>query len=262
MPVLPGDPEVRHASHRVVADGGFAVTRVEFGTHSGTHIDAPARCARARTELTPCRWKRSSGPARVIGCGKAGRARRSLLTTSVKRCPRRAAYCRDQLGPPIWANRSYSKRFPALSGAVERLAAARIQVLGLDALGECSEELALHHRLLDSGIMMKDSSNFTAAGGVSLVVAPFPLRVWTARRAVLSHLLPRKAYSPSTLSTGNLADAAGGRRHRLPVRRPPSSALPSTGSRSARWGSSIFWRVERASATGMIFGSCCSRSST
>ena len=42
MPVYPGDPEVATAPATSIAVDGFAVTALQLGTHSGTHVDAPS----------------------------------------------------------------------------------------------------------------------------------------------------------------------------------------------------------------------------
>lgn len=42
MPVYPGDPEVRIDRALSVSDDGVEVARLELGSHSGTHIDAPS----------------------------------------------------------------------------------------------------------------------------------------------------------------------------------------------------------------------------
>src|ERR671933_1872403 len=42
MVTYPGDPEVRTERAAAIADGDLAnLTRLDFGVHSGTHIDAP-----------------------------------------------------------------------------------------------------------------------------------------------------------------------------------------------------------------------------
>lgn len=56
MPVYPGDPEVRFSSALTIEHDGSAVTAVAFGSHTGTHLDAPAHLiAGGRTvdELLP-----------------------------------------------------------------------------------------------------------------------------------------------------------------------------------------------------------------
>lgn len=42
MQTYPGDPAVRVESAATVAEDGYAVERVELGSHTGTHVDAPA----------------------------------------------------------------------------------------------------------------------------------------------------------------------------------------------------------------------------
>ena len=42
MPVYPGDPEVRITPALTHTENGVAVERVHLGSHTGTHIDAPA----------------------------------------------------------------------------------------------------------------------------------------------------------------------------------------------------------------------------
>ncbi len=42
MPVYPGDLEVRIEDALTYAEHGASVSRVHFGSHTGTHIDAPA----------------------------------------------------------------------------------------------------------------------------------------------------------------------------------------------------------------------------
>lgn len=42
MPVYPGDPQVTITPVLNIHDDGAAVARVELGTHTGTHLDAPA----------------------------------------------------------------------------------------------------------------------------------------------------------------------------------------------------------------------------
>lgn len=41
-PVYPGDPSPRVETAATVAEDGYRVSRLEIGTHTGTHIDAPS----------------------------------------------------------------------------------------------------------------------------------------------------------------------------------------------------------------------------
>ena len=41
-PAMPGDPQMSISKHSDIAAHGFALSRVCFGSHQGTHIDAPS----------------------------------------------------------------------------------------------------------------------------------------------------------------------------------------------------------------------------
>lgn len=66
MPVYPGDPEVTIAPALTVDADGVAVSRLDFGSHSGTHLDAPAhvRTDGGPVEAIPLEWL--WGEARVL----------------------------------------------------------------------------------------------------------------------------------------------------------------------------------------------------
>jgi kynurenine formamidase len=42
MPTYPGDPEASVEPHATFEGSGYRVSRLELGTHTGTHVDAPA----------------------------------------------------------------------------------------------------------------------------------------------------------------------------------------------------------------------------
>jgi hypothetical protein len=42
MPVYPGDPPVEIEPHATLEDDGYRVSVVRFGSHAGTHVDAPS----------------------------------------------------------------------------------------------------------------------------------------------------------------------------------------------------------------------------
>lgn len=44
MIVYPGDPRVSLERVSTSEDGGFNVTRICMGTHTGTHLDPPSTC--------------------------------------------------------------------------------------------------------------------------------------------------------------------------------------------------------------------------
>lgn len=66
MPVFPGDPEVRIEPALAVPEDGVAVARLDLGSHTGTHIDAPSHSVvgGATVDELPLEWL--VGDARVL----------------------------------------------------------------------------------------------------------------------------------------------------------------------------------------------------
>ncbi len=72
MPVYPGDPEVTIAPALTVDADGVAVSRLDLGSHAGTHIDAPAhvRADGGPVDAIPLEWL--WGEARVLRVAAPG----------------------------------------------------------------------------------------------------------------------------------------------------------------------------------------------
>ncbi|MGC5076634.1 cyclase family protein [Agrococcus sp. DT81.2] len=66
MPVYPGDPEVATAPATSIATDGFAVTALELGTHSGTHVDAPSHSIEGGAAIDEIDPARLIGRARIL----------------------------------------------------------------------------------------------------------------------------------------------------------------------------------------------------
>lgn len=66
MPIYPGDPEVATAPATSIAVDGFAVTALELGTHSGTHVDAPSHSIQGGAAIDEIDPARLMGRARIL----------------------------------------------------------------------------------------------------------------------------------------------------------------------------------------------------
>jgi kynurenine formamidase len=203
MPVYPGDPAIRFAPHSTVAEGGFAVTRVEsgthtgthlemgrrrgrgrgrlsFGTHTGTHVDAPAHVQEGAAGVDGLPLEVLVGPARVIDASHRGAGETILAADLGDELPAEGRVLLRTDWDQRFGEADCFERFPALSrGAVERLVAARVRLLGLETPSvNAGEELTIHQRLLDSGIMIVEGlvGLRRLPAEVWLVVAPLPLR--------------------------------------------------------------------------------------
>lgn len=72
MPTYPGDPEVTVEPHAQFETDGYRVSRLEFGTHTGTHVDAPAHTERDGRTLDSYSVEELRMAARVVDCRDVG----------------------------------------------------------------------------------------------------------------------------------------------------------------------------------------------
>src|SRR5215470_7075349 len=67
MPVYPGDPPVRTQLAQSIAGGdAYNVTRLDFGLHTGTHVDAPVHVLQGGAGIEALPLDALVGPAEVV----------------------------------------------------------------------------------------------------------------------------------------------------------------------------------------------------
>ena len=71
MPTYPGDPEVRIEPHATHESDGYRVSRVALGSHTGTHVDAPAHTEPDGATLGAFDPEDLRFDARVVDCRDA-----------------------------------------------------------------------------------------------------------------------------------------------------------------------------------------------
>jgi kynurenine formamidase len=72
MQVYPGDPPVRVREHATHAGEGYRVRALELGTHTGTHVDAPAHTEPDGATLDAFPVDRFRFDARLVDCTGVG----------------------------------------------------------------------------------------------------------------------------------------------------------------------------------------------
>jgi kynurenine formamidase len=179
MPVYPGDPSVEFLPHSAVDAGGFAVTALRLGSHTGTHVDAPAhvRVGAGGVEALPL--EALVGPAHVADLSHRGRGATIESEDLEGRLPVGGRALLRTDWDQQWGRPGYYDAFPALSpAAADPLVEAGVRLLGLETPSlNPAGELEVHRRLLDSGIIVVEG----LAGlrrlpeEVFLVVLPLPL---------------------------------------------------------------------------------------
>lgn len=164
--VYPGDPDVRLAPHAAIERGDPAnVTRLELGSHTGTHVDAPRHFIAGGTPVDVLAIDALCGPARVLdltrvvrliepadlvaaGLDDGGAAERLLLKT------RNSHLLRDL---------RFREDFVALSPAAARLLVARrIALVGIDYYSVEPfgvERYDVHLALLGAGIAILEGAD-------------------------------------------------------------------------------------------------------
>lgn len=150
-PVYPGDPAISIRPASVLAKDGYSVHRMAFGTHSGTHIDAPLHMLENGAALDEIPVDRFVGRGLYIDVtgGDFEVVRRAdiragdivLLHTGMA----------DRFHDPV-----YFDEFPAMPVEIaEYLVTAEVKMVGVDA---CSVDSAagfqVHTILLAGGVLI------------------------------------------------------------------------------------------------------------
>lgn len=170
MPVYPGDPSVRFDGHADYGTDGFRVTALHLGTHSGTHVDAPAHFLPGGETVDRLALDALLGPARVMALADAhpelARGERVILRSGWSE---------------RWGDDDYFSAFPGLSRSLaEQLAEAPVALVGLETPSlhpDAAEDARLHRLLLGRGIVIVENlvNVERLPKRFHLIVLPLPL---------------------------------------------------------------------------------------
>lgn len=180
LPVYPGDPAVRLDAVLDGQQGPVHLSALACGTHTGTHVDAPAHVdpqGRPFTAIPVDAW---SGPAWLLalppGEGPVGPEQLAALwpNPAPERLLLRSANSGlDRLGPPVQ---------PLGLAAAEWLVAQGLRLVGTDAWSIEADEtgaLPVHHALLGAGVQLVEGLRLAGApeGPGDFVCLPLRLLV-------------------------------------------------------------------------------------
>jgi arylformamidase len=173
MVTYPGDPAVTLERVASLADGDVVnLSRLDFGVHSGTHVDAPVHFIDGAAGAETLPLDVLIGPARVLDLTAAERldaaafegaelARRVLLKTR---------------NSELWARDSFAEDFLALTEDGARvLVDGGVRLVGIDYLSIGDE--AAHQVLLEAGVVVVESLDLREVdpGEYELICAPLKL---------------------------------------------------------------------------------------
>ncbi len=179
--VYPGNPEISITPQQAISQGaGANVSRVDFGSHTGTHVDAPKHFFDDGTPVDRLPFDVLMGPARLLDVGAEATSvtaemLRGAQLPGVERLlirTRNSGYIRDRD-----FHRDYTYLAP--DGA-EYLASIGVRLVGVDYLS-IEQFHSGHHRthrtLLGRGIVIVEGLDLSepAPGTYQLVCLPLRL---------------------------------------------------------------------------------------
>jgi arylformamidase len=145
MPVYPGDPEVR--LERVQESP--AVSRLDFGVHSGTHVDAPVHFIEGGSGTEALPLEVLVGPCEVVGAGEEW---------------------------PESAERILFKQTTELDGpAAQTLVARGVRLVGVDRMSVGHR--AVHEILLGAGVVVVEGLDLSGVDIGEYELYCLPLRL-------------------------------------------------------------------------------------
>jgi arylformamidase len=181
-PAWPGDPAFALDSLYTVAQDGVAVSRLSLGSHTGTHVDAPAHLHPGGATVDGLAVERLCGPAWVAHLPTTAHVTeddlaRVAIPDDCRRLLLRTA--NSERGP--LRSLAFDPDYLALTAeAAAYLTARGLWLVGIDALSVdpfTADDLPAHRALLDGGVIVVEGLNLTAAAPGSYWLACLPLRL-------------------------------------------------------------------------------------
>ena len=171
MVTYPGDPEVRLERTSSIADGAAAnVSKLNFGVHSGTHVDAPLHFIDGAAGADALPLDVLNGPCEVV---EAARLDESAVE-SVPEGTERVLF--KTPNSELWAKDSFATEFERLDGAAARaLVDRRVRLVGVDYLSVGDEDA--HHALLGAGVVPIEGLDLRGVEPGSYELHCLPLRL-------------------------------------------------------------------------------------
>jgi arylformamidase len=177
MVTYPGDPEVVLERVRTIEGGaGYNLSRLSFGLHTGTHVDAPLHFVEGGADVESLSLEVLVGPVAVVD---ATAVDKGLSATAIaglalpERCERVLFKTRNS---ELWRRDAFSEDFVSLTedGALA-LVSRGVRLVGIDYVSIGDEDA--HRALLGSGVVALEGLDLGAVepGEYLLVCAPLKL---------------------------------------------------------------------------------------
>jgi arylformamidase len=182
-PTYPGDPAIEIGAWTSIARGDPAnVTMLNFGAHTGTHVDAPAHFIEGAHGLTSMPLEALLGEARVIEIPSDARVvEESHVCEAALRGATRVLFKTRNSG--FWDNPRgrFREDFTYINhGAALALVKAGVRLVGFDYLSVekfGSDDFETHLTLLSSGVVILEGLDLRAVepGAYELICLPLKI---------------------------------------------------------------------------------------
>jgi arylformamidase len=175
MIVYPGDPEVTIELWESIAKGETAnVSRMDFGLHSGTHVDAPVHFLPGESGVDAIPLDALLGPVEVVDATAAEQLDEPALRAALpERADRVILKTRNSA---LWNEHGFSDAMLRLDAGAARVVVARgIRTIGIDYLSIGDTEA--HRILLRAGVVPLEGLDLRAVEPGSYELIALPLKV-------------------------------------------------------------------------------------
>jgi arylformamidase len=182
-PTYPGDPGIEIKDWLTLAGGDAAnVSLLQFGAHSGTHVDAPAHFIKDGARVASLPLESLLGPAEVVEVPDDLRViDESFIGASCVRGSQRILF--KTRNSSFWSDMEEGFRADYTyidSGAARGLVELGVKLVGIDYLSVeqfKSEKFETHHILLSKGIVILEGLDLrkVAAGSYELICLPLKI---------------------------------------------------------------------------------------
>jgi arylformamidase len=174
MATYPGDPDVTLERFRSLAAGDVAnVSRLAFGVHTGTHVDAPVHFVEGGAAAETLPLDVLAGPARVVDATHVAERLDADAVAGLELAERTLIKTRNSR---LWELDTFAEEFVSFTGDGATVLVRRgVRLVGIDYLSIGDEEA--HQVLLSAGVVVVEGLDLRRVepGPYGLVCAPLKL---------------------------------------------------------------------------------------
>jgi arylformamidase len=172
-----GNPPVHvERAQSIAAGDGANVTRLDFGAHSGTHIDAPLHFIDGAPGAEGLPIEPLIGPAHVVDATSVEKTlgEAAMLSLSIPEGAERVLF--KTRNSKLWSSDEFTRDFVRLDGSGARYLVERdVRLVGIDYLSIGDHDA--HVALLGSGVVSLEGLDLSAVEPGSYRLICLPLKI-------------------------------------------------------------------------------------